>query len=138
MCNKPKIWLPSQGRKPYQTFSRVIREWDPRPKVSREAPSIDSAISRSRPGVGGEERRATRSLRLAELAEHGVDRVERRVYLLPHLHTRTETLVWAMQASSSPRTTSHLCTSENNLSRDKDEEYDFGFDHSINKAREQL
>jgi len=87
------------------------KEWGP--EVSIEAPSIDSAISRSRPGVGGEERRATRSLRLAELAQHGVDRVERRVYLLPHLRA-----------------------SENNFSGHKDEEHDFRFDHTINETRE--
>ena len=44
----------------------------------------------SHPRAGREEWQTTRSLRLAELAQHGVDRVERRVYLLPHLHTRME------------------------------------------------
>jgi hypothetical protein len=92
-------------------FLVEIKEW--RPEVSIDAPSIDSAISHSRPGVGGEERRATRSLRLAELAQHGVDRVERRIYLLPHLRA-----------------------SKNNFSRHKDEEHDFRLDHTINETRE--
>ena len=60
---------------------------------SLDAPSIDSAISRARLGVGVEEWHAMQSLQLAELAQHGVDRDELRVYLLPHLHTQTATFV---------------------------------------------
>jgi len=46
--------------------------------------------------VGREEWCATQSLRLAELAQHLVDRVEHCVYILPHLHMQTGTSVWAM------------------------------------------
>ncbi len=46
--------------------------------------------------VGREEWCAMQSLWLAELAQHLVDRVERCVYILPHLHMQTGTSVWAM------------------------------------------
>ena len=60
---------------------------------SLDAPSIDSAISHTCLGVGGEEWHTMQSLQLAELAQHGVDRGERRVYLLLHLHTQPATFV---------------------------------------------
>ena len=95
------------------------------------------------------EREGEVGLGLAEFAEHGVDRVEGSVDLLPHLigdercqcqhryHT-ARILSTSSITTSRREQDNYLCTREDNLAGYKNEEHNLGLDHTIDQPREQL
>ena len=80
--------------------------------------------------------------RLAEFDKHSVDRVEGRVDLFSDLRrpTRVTRSVKAsyVVGSCPSASNNYLCTREDNLARDKDEQDDLGLDHTVDEAGEQL
>ena len=83
---------------------------------------------------------ARKLLWFPELAQHGVNRVECGVDLFSDLRrpTRITRSVKAsyVVASCPSASNNYLCTREDNLARDKDEQDDLGLDHTVDETRE--
>lgn len=95
-------------------------------------------------------------LGLAELAEHGVDRVKRRVDLLSDLigherwavsahvtHGQRKRTFWPqapcnISTAARNRKVIYLGTREHDLARDEDQQHDLRLDHAVDKTGEQL
>ena len=90
-------------------------------------------------------------LRLAELAEHGVDGIECGLDLFSDLGGRGRSTVSERlsrrvrrertadrRTHHTRRTYNYLCAREHDLARDEDEEHNLRLDHTIDEAGEQL
>ena len=85
---------------------------------------------------------ARKRLWFSELAQHGVNCVECGVDLFSDLirPTKETSSVTAsyMVASCPSASNNYLCTREDDLARNEDEQDDLGLDHAVDETREQL
>ena len=117
-------------------------------RVPTIAPALPHRTSIAAGSAFGVMRRADKGTKartllwFPELAQHGVNCVECGVDLFSDLirPTKETSSVTAscMVASCPSASNNYLCTREDNLARNEDEQDDLGLDHTVDETREQL